>query len=422
MVIDSHNKSGVSVAVKAGGSSGVATAVDAQGLLLPSGDDAGTEPGDRPFRPDVQGLRALAVAFVVYYHAGFPGLHGGFVGVDVFFVISGFVITGLLLREREVRNKTSLLRFYARRARRILPASCLVIIATVFASWHWLGSVGAESVRTSGEWSAIFLANFHAISVGTNYFSQGTSGSPLLHYWSLAVEEQFYLVYPALFILVAALYKKRSLRARLAVALVVVIVVSLTFSVLDTHNAPINAYYSPFTRAWELALGGLVAVGTSVLRKIPVLLATAMTWLGLAGIVTAGLVLSNSTSYPGSAVALPVFATGLVLAGGAVAPRFGAEVLLGRWLMLRGGDISYSLYLWHYPILIIATEQAFTPLPTTTRLWLVGLAVALSVASYYLVENPLRHMRALRTRPWRSLALGAGLILGTVLICAYAVP
>jgi peptidoglycan/LPS O-acetylase OafA/YrhL len=277
-------------------------------------------------------------------------------------------------------------------------------------------------VRTSAEWSAIFLANFHAISVGTNYFSQGTSGSPLLHYWSLAVEEQFYLVYPALFMLVAALYRGRSLRARLGVALVVVIVASLTFSILDTHNAPINAYYSPLTRAWELALGGLVAVSTSVLRKAPVALATVMTWLGLGGIVTAGLLLSNSTSYPGSAVALPAVATGLVLAGGAVAPRFGAEVVLGRWLMLRGGDISYSLYLWHYPVLIIATEQAFTPLPTTTRLWLVGLAVVLSVVSYYLVENPIRHSAALRARPWRSLALGAALVLGTVLICAYAVP
>jgi len=340
----------------------------------------------------------------------------------VFFVISGFVITGLLLRERQVRHKTSLLRFYARRARRILPASCLVIVVTVFASWHWLGSVGAESVRTSGEWSAVFLANFHAIAVGTNYFLQGTSGSPLLHYWSLAVEEQFYLVYPALFIVVAALFRTRSFHVRLAVALSVVIVASLIFSILDTHNAPINAYYSPFTRAWELALGGLVAVGTSVLRKVPVVLATLMTWLGLAGIVTAGLVLSNSTSYPGYAVALPGCATALVLAGGAVAPRWGAEVVLGRWLMLRGGDISYSLYLWHYPILVIAAEQAFTPLPTTTRVWLVGLALVLSVASYYLVENPLRHMRALRTRPWRSLALGAGLIVSTVLICAYAVP
>ncbi|MGC2168005.1 MAG: acyltransferase [Acidimicrobiales bacterium] len=422
MVIDSDNTSALRVPLTAGGTQSVATVTDADGVLLPSGDDAGTEPGDRPFRPDVQGLRALAVALVVYYHAGFPGLHGGFVGVDVFFVISGFVITGLLLREREVRHKTSLLRFYARRARRILPASCLVIVATVFASWHWLGSVGAESVRTSGEWSAIFLANFHAISVGTNYFLQGTSGSPLLHYWSLAVEEQFYLVYPALFILVAALFKNRSFHARLALALAIVIAASLTFSVLSTHTTPINAYYSPLTRAWELALGGLVAVGTSVLRKVPVALATAMTWTGLAGIVTAGLVLSNSTSYPGYAVALPGFATGVVLAGGAVAPPFGAELVLGRWLLLRGGDISYSLYLWHYPILIIATEQAFTPLPTTTRLWLVGLAVALSVASYYLVENPVRHMRALRTRPWRSLALGAGLILSTVLICAYAVP
>src|ERR1039457_4061323 len=147
-----------------------------------SGDEAGTAPGRRPFRPDVEGLRAVAVLLVVLYHAGVPGLTGGYIGVDVFFVISGFVITGLLLRERSTTERTSILDFYARRCRRILPAATFVLLTTAIASYFVLGVVSGNSTADDGRWAAAFLANFHFESVGTNYLLAQRSPSPLQNY------------------------------------------------------------------------------------------------------------------------------------------------------------------------------------------------------------------------------------------------
>ncbi len=179
---------------------------------LPSGEEAGSAPDDRRFRPDVEGLRAVAVVLVVLYHANLPGLTGGYVGVDVFFVISGFVITGLLLRERSGAGRTSIVDFYARRVRRILPAATLVILVTVIASYVFLGYVDGNNVADDGRWAAIFLANYHFLEVGTNYLQSLRPPSPLQHFWSLSVEEQFYVVFPTLFLVVAGLRSKSSTR------------------------------------------------------------------------------------------------------------------------------------------------------------------------------------------------------------------
>ena len=386
--------------------------------ILPSGDESGAPPGDRRFRPDVQGLRALAVTLVVLFHAGVPGLTGGFVGVDVFFVISGFVISGLLLRERANSGKTSLLTFYARRAKRILPASTLVILATILASFHWLGFIRGASVASDGRWAAVFLENFHAISVGTDYFGAHQAISPLLHYWSLAVEEQFYLVFPLLFMVAATVLRRRNPRLRLGILLAIVIAGSLALSITQTHSDPIVAYYSPFTRAWELALGGLVACVGPALVRMDKRVAAILSWLGVAGILVAGFVYSGATAYPGSAAILPVGATALVIAAGFAAPRFGAEWLLGRWLVIKLGDISFSLYLWHFPVLVIAAQAATHPLSGLERTQLVALAVALSIATYALLENPVRHAKSLSAQPGRSIAIGVGLVISTVLIAS----
>ena len=189
--------------------------------FLESGDEAGTSPGDRKFRPDVEGLRAIAVLLVVLYHAGVPCLTGGFVGVDVFFVISGFVITGLLLRERAASDRTLLHRFYGRRCRRILPAATLVIILTVLSSYLWLGFIAGDDTAHVARTAALFFANFHFISVGTSYLGSQLPPSALQNYWTLSVEEQFYVVYPTLFILTALLFKHISLRRKLEALLVV---------------------------------------------------------------------------------------------------------------------------------------------------------------------------------------------------------
>src|ERR1700722_4914390 len=164
-------------------------------------DEPGTALGDRSFRPDVQGLRAVAVLLVVFFHSGLTFLSGGYIGVDVFFVISGFVITGVLLRERTLSGRTSLLAFYGRRCRRIIPAATLVIIVTVALAFHFLDIGQGIRTATDGRWASVFLANYHFASTGTNYLDAQLPPSPLQNFWSLAVEEQFYFVYPTLFLL-----------------------------------------------------------------------------------------------------------------------------------------------------------------------------------------------------------------------------
>ncbi len=383
--------------------------------FLVSGNEAGTAPEDRSFRPDVEGLRAVAIALVVLFHSGISALSGGYVGVDVFFVISGFVITGVLLRERSSTGQTSILAFYGRRCRRIIPAASLVILVTVAMAYVLVGSVTGSRTATDGRWAAVFLANFHFAAVGTDYLSSQLPPSPLQNFWSLAVEEQFYVVYPTLFLVVASIGTRLALRVRLAIGLVVVIGASLAFSVVDTASHPTGAYFSPFTRAWELALGALIAVATPWLLKVPEQLAAVATWLGLGAILIAALAFDTQTAYPGSLVTIPVIGAGLVIAGGVRVSEFGAEVLLGvrplRWL----GRLSYSLYLWHWPILVIVAERAGkTTLPVLQSLGWDLVALAAAAATYRVVENPIRHAVALRRVPWASVGLGVALVAVTL--------
>jgi peptidoglycan/LPS O-acetylase OafA/YrhL len=382
-----------------------------------SGDEAGTAPGDRPFRPDVQGLRAIAILFVVLYHADIPGITGGFVGVDVFFVISGFVITGVLLRESAVKRRTSLLHFYARRARRIIPAASLVIIATVIAAYIALGSLPGHETAIDGQWSALFLANFHFASTSTNYLASQRPPSALQNYWSLAVEEQFYIVYPTIFFVTTRFFTRLSLRARLAGVLLAVIVASFVYSVvLTSTNAP-GAFFSPFTRAWELALGGLIAMASDSLRHLPKAVAALITWLGLAAIVTASLTLTSASVYPGALVAIPVLGAGMIIAGGTAQPGWGVEALLRLRPFQFLGLISFSLYLWHWPILVIVTQRrGALNLPVWDNVVLLLIATGAAVITYRLVENPIRHSGFLITRAWVSVALGLCLIGATLVV------
>ena len=382
--------------------------------ILASGDEAGTAPGDRPFRPDVEGLRAVAVLLVVLFHSQVSAVSGGYVGVDVFFVISGFVITGVLLRERASTGRTSILSFYGRRCRRIIPAATLVIIATVGLAYWFLGVAGGIPTATDGRWAALFLANFHFISTGTNYLASQAPPSPLQNFWSLAVEEQFYVIYPTLFLLVAGA-RVRTLRARLAMGLIAVIIGSFVYSIVDTHGNPVDAFFSPFTRAWELALGALVAVCTPWLLKVPARAAALATWVGLGAILVAATAFSSQTAYPGYLAAIPVLGAGLIIAGGMGVHSGGAESLLRlapfRWL----GRLSYSLYLWHWPILITAAEYAGkTSLSVKDNLGWDLVALVASMLTYVVVENPVRHALSLRRNRRASIGIGIGLIAVTL--------
>ena len=399
------------------GDGGAAIGVAEVTRVLPSGDEAGSPPGDRAFRPDVEGLRGVAVLLVVLYHAGLSWLPGGYVGVDVFFVISGYVITGLLLRERTSTGTTSLLGFYARRVRRILPAATLVLITTVIAAHFVLGTALAVQTAVDAKWAAVFLANFHFTNVGTNYLAAQSPPSPLQNFWTLAVEEQFYLVFPTLILLVASLRSRFSLRTKLLATLGVLGVLSLWWSVVQTNTDPNAAYFSPFTRAWELALGAIVALAAPALVRIPRVVAAILTWVGLTGVIVAGLVYTVSTPYPGIAVALPVIGTAMLIAGGTAHPRYGSERLLSTLPFRQLGRISYSLYLWHWPILILAAEsQGRSSLPLSSNLWWILVALLASIATLWLVENPIRHSRWLRWRLIASIGMGAVLVGATLLV------
>ncbi len=347
---------------------------------------------------------------------GIGHLTGGYVGVDVFFVISGFVITGVLLRERVAAGTTSLWGFYARRCRRILPAATIVLVCTMVAAHVMLGEAAGVRTADDGKWAAVFLANFHFASVGTNYLAAELPPSPLQNFWTLSVEEQFYLVFPTLFLLVAGLRLRVGLRTRLLVVLGALSVCSLVWSIVQTATNPNDAYFSPFTRAWELALGAIVALAAPQFTKLPAAVAAAVTWIGLAAILFAGIALNAETPYPGIVVAIPVVGAAMVIAGGTAIAKFGAEKLLGLLPFRQLGRVSYSLYLWHWPILILAVESEGRSLSQWSNLALLLVALVFSIITYWLVENPIRHSAWLRRRPVASVGIGVGLIAVTLIV------
>ena len=340
---------------------------------------------------------------------------GGYVGVDVFFVISGFVITGVLLRERDRAGSTSLLHFYTRRIRRILPAASLVIIASVVAAYAFLGSVSGNQNAIDARWASVFLINIHFAATGTNYLASQMPPSVLQNYWSLAVEEQFYLVYPAVILVVAGISLRSSLRRRIGWVLGVAIAASFVWSIVQTSNNPTAAFFSPLPR--------LGARSRRPRRRPPSAAPTAggsgraLSWLGLGGILLASVAFSAATPYPGWRVALPVCGAALVIAGGTVNPTHGAERLLGLRPFQWMGLISFSLYLWHWPILQIATQRhGVATLPTWDNVLLLLGSVVLAALTYRIIENPVRHSRFLAARRWASLVLGLCLVAATLTV------
>ena len=362
------------------------------------------------FRPDIQAVRALAVSLVVLDHADIPGVHGGFLGVDVFFVVSGFVITNVLLRERASKGTTSIPGFYARRIRRILPAATVVLIATIFATYHWLSFIAGAISADDAKYVAAFVGNFRFAYLGTQYFTATQPPSTLQQYWSLAVEEQFYLVWPVLFLLLTLPWKAFAPVTRLVSALSVVIGLSLAWCIIETRHNEVWAFFSPLTHAWELALGALLAVVGPHLRGRAPRVGLVLASLGLAAVLLCASFYSSTTLWPGAAVIVPVVASGAIIAGGSLRgpDSFGRAMRFApiQWV----GDISYSLYLVHWPVITIATQYALAPLPLHRELELVALSVALAAVLYYAVENPIRRSTWLAKRRLLTFAFGAVLI------------
>jgi peptidoglycan/LPS O-acetylase OafA/YrhL len=364
--------------------------------------------GGAAWRPDIQGLRALAVTLVVLSHAGVRHVAGGYVGVDVFFVISGFLITALLLRELAGKGTIPLVAFYARRALRLLPASTLVVVATLAGAWLFLSKIRFTEYAGDALSSALYAVNLRLAATGTDYLAQGSPPSPFQHFWSLAVEEQFYLLWPALLLLGRKAAGRRG-RAWQAAPLAALCAVSFGLSVSVTQNSPSWAYFGPHTRFWELGTGALLAFGVDRLRHLPSALAQAMTWAGLGCVVLAALRFGNGTPYPGYHALLPVLGTALVLAGGCAPGRHGARLLLASRPATWLGGLSYSWYLWHWPLLLIGPMALGRPTSVPLALALGAGALLPAWLTLELIEDPVRFHPALRGRPRRGLRLGLGL-------------
>ena len=341
----------------------------------------------------------MAVALVVIYHLWPSSVPGGFIGVDVFFAISGFLITSLLLREIDKTGRLSLSAFYARRARRILPASLVTLgcvgIATILfvplSYWsHFFGDLTA---------STTYVQNWHLSAAAVDYFAADQGPSPVQHFWSLSAEEQFYIVWPLMLVLSVLVTRRAPRRRRLviATAMTTLTAASLGYALWATATNPAAAYFVTPTRAWEFGVGGLLALLPPPPHS-PGRWHSLLSWLGLGAIVVAALAYTNATPFPGAAAMLPVAGTLAVMFAGLPAARWAPSPALKLPPVQFLGDISYSVYLWHWPLLILAPIVLGHGLHTSTKVTILMLTILLAWLSKLLIEDPARTARFLTRR------------------------
>lgn len=371
------------------------------------------------FRADIEGLRALAILLVVAYHIEFPGLQGGFIGVDVFFVISGFLITGLLL-ERPGGARLNLVEFYARRTRRLLPAAVLTLVFVLIAGWLSLSPAERQYHARAAFASALYVNNLWLQRQTADYFAPESAENPVLHTWSLAVEEQFYLVWP---LMMALAFTRTVPRRWIAGTLIAVIGMSFIACLWLSTVERIWAYFSLVTRAWEFALGAAAVVALPALRPWLNRVAWPLGTEGALAIVIAAIWLDSKVAFPSAATLVPVLGTVAILLAGArdrlVEPSMR---VLASAPMRHLGRLSYSWYLWHWPVLFFG--GVFFPATAATlpgRIGLVLCALVVAAASHRWIENPIRYSAILRVRPVLTLALAAVLTLLAAGVSRYAI-
>jgi peptidoglycan/LPS O-acetylase OafA/YrhL len=330
---------------------------------------------------EIQGLRALAVLLVIAFHAKF--LPGGFIGVDIFYVISGYLITGLLVRELDETGSISFRNFYSRRIKRLLPSSFFVLFSTAVIGFMLMPANMRADLGRNIMATALYVGNYLFAWWQNDYQNLGATPSPVIHYWSLAVEEQFYLIWPLLILLAG----RRGRSHRVFQVVLAVTAFSFLLSLIATHFWPIWSFYSLPTRAWELGIGALVVLWK---REGP-----RYSWLAaisLAALVFATFKFNESTPFPGWAALLPTLATGQLLLMIHDLPHFLSYLLRTRFAQWVGA-ISYPLYLWHWPALVLPMYLLQRPLSALDRLFFIALTFILSGFTYYVIENPLRHLK-----------------------------
>ncbi|HEV6965066.1 acyltransferase family protein [Roseateles sp.] len=343
----------------------------------------------RGFNPGLQGMRGLAILLVLLNHAEVAGFHGGFVGVDIFFVISGYLIGGLLLREHERSGGIDLWAFYARRVRRLLPAAALVLAVTVVGIRLLYAPQEQDELLSSARAAALYAANLWFASRPTDYFGGHTEANPALHLWSLAVEEQFYLFWPVLMLLAVRFARATPRRVT---GVLVVVLGGLSFvacGVVSLVNFKYAFFLTPF-RIWEFGAGMAVAVWPGLATRWSPRTVAAMGWAAFGILVAVSLLFDGRMRFPGFWAGLPVAAAALLL----VVVQHGGQSAVGRllqsWPIRRLGDCSYSVYLWHWPVLIGAALVVPRPDAWLT-VCLILLSIGLGALSYRFVEQPFMH-------------------------------
>jgi len=364
-------------------------------------------------RHEIQGLRAVAVLTVVAFHLWPAAMPGGFIGVDVFFVISGYLITGHLLRELEYTKTISLCGFYAKRIRRLMPAATAVLLVVTAALPLLPPSRWQETAIEIGA-SALYIENWRLAWASVDYLAAENSPSPVQHYWSLSIEEQFYIVWPLLMIAATARTARRRANVRLALGVMIAItcLVSLGFSVTISPEDPVRAYFVSHTRIWELGFGGLLATAEP---RLPEPLRVVLGAAGLIAIAACAMLYSEATPFPGFAALVPTLGAAFVIAAGATSTKASADTLLSirpmRWI----GNISYSVYLWHWPLIVYYTAQTGARLSLIEGTFLIAVTLAISQLSKTFIEDQYR-----RSSPDHGPA--APVIMGTagIVICTVA--
>jgi peptidoglycan/LPS O-acetylase OafA/YrhL len=372
-------------------------------------------------RPEIQALRAIAVATVVVFHYWPDLITGGYVGVDVFFAISGFLITAHLVREVDRTAKVSLPGFWARRARRILPAALLVLLFCAVATYFWVPLNLWEQFFGEIRASTLYIENWNLAAQAVDYLGAENRPSPVQHYWSLSVEEQFYIVWPVLILIAMTLARRGSelLRRRsIAAMLVLLTLASFIYSVIATANDPAAAFFITPTRVWEFGAGGILALAATTSAR-PAFRAV-VSWLGVGAILLASFAFTAETPFPGAAALLPILGTVAVIWAGAPALRWAP---LG-WMRLRPvqwvGDNSYSIYLWHWPLLILAPFVLLDQLTTPIKLGLLALTLILAALTKRFVEDPLRSGPLLAGKRPRRTFIVAVAASAVVLLASFA--
>ena len=353
--------------------------------------------------PQIQALRAVAVIMVLLFHARF--LPGGFIGVDIFYVISGYLITGLLVREIDATGRLNISAFYQRRIKRLLPTSFFVLVITALLSWLLLPEINRSELGRDLAAAAAYVSNYLFAWWQNDYQNLNATPSPFIHYWSLAVEEQFYLIWPILILILT-----RISRRRLISGIATITLVSFLLSVYMVTTAPIWAFYSLPTRAWELGVGALlIFLPKDIFKNRSVASITPI--LSLATLLLASFRFNQRTSFPGLNALAPVLACALLIATISQWPRvfnYLANSFLTQWL----GKISYPLYLWHWPLLILPSSYLARELTVMERMLCIALTVLLAHLTNRFIEEPLRHFKITPPRLYLTAIISTVLCFG----------